>query len=99
MVDTMKIETVQLKTIVNQSKDIDATDLNGEKVMMNLDMGKYFALNGVGSRIWDIIYEPITVQRVIDTLLQEYEVEYEICKSNVLEFLERLNDDKLICIS
>jgi hypothetical protein len=94
MVDTMKIET-----IVNQSKDIDATDLNGEKVMMNLDMGKYFALNGVGSRIWDIIYEPITVQGVIDTLLQEYEVEYETCKNNVLEFLGRLNDDKLICIN
>ena len=95
----MKIGTIQLKTIVNQSKDIDATDLNGEKVMMNLDMDKYFALNGVGSRIWDIIYEPITAQRVIDTLLQEYEVEYEICKNNVLEFLGRLDDDKLICIS
>jgi hypothetical protein len=95
----MKIETIQLKTIVNQSKNIDATDLNGEKVMMNLDMGKYFALNEVGSRIWEIIHEPITAQGVIDILLQEYEVEYEICKKNVLEFIGRLNDDKLICIS
>lgn len=99
MVDSMKIETIQLKTIVNQSKDIDATDLNGEKVMMNLEMGKYFALNAVGSRIWDIIYEPITAQGVIEILLQEYEVEYEVCKNNVLEFLGRLNDDKLICIN
>lgn len=98
MVDTMKIGKIQLKTIVNQSKDIDATDLNGEKVMMNLEKGKYFALNGVGSRIWEIIYEPITVQGTIDTLVQEYEVEYEVCKNSVLEFLERLNDDELICI-
>ena len=95
----MKIQTIELKSIVNQNKDIDATDLNGEKVMMNLDIGKYFALNSVGSRIWEIIDEPITVQGVIDMLLQEYDVDYKMCEENVLMFLGRLKDDELICIN
>ena len=94
----MKIKTIELKTVVNQSKDIDATDLNGEKVMMNLDKGKYFAMNGVGSRIWDIIHEPIEVQEIINILQQEYEVEDEVCSNNVFEFLGRLKDDELISI-
>lgn len=95
----MKIKTIELKTIVNQNKSIDATDLNGEKVMMNLDKGKYFALNEVGSRIWEIVHEPITVEEVIDILLQEYDVDYKMCEENVLMFLGRLKDDELICIN
>lgn len=95
----MKIDTIQLKTIVNQNKDIDATDLNGEKVMMNLDKGKYFALNSVGSAIWDRICEPIEVEKVINILVQEYDVEYEICSNNVFEFLERLKNYELIIIN
>lgn len=43
---------MDVNTKVCQSREIDSTDLNGEKVMMNLDKGKYFALNLVGSRIW-----------------------------------------------
>lgn len=99
MVDTMKIKTMELKTIVSQNTDIDATDLNGEKVMMNLNKGKYFALNGVGSRIWDIIHEPIEVEKVINILLQEYEIEYESCSNSVFEFLGKLKDDELISIN
>ncbi|NYC31726.1 PqqD family peptide modification chaperone [Clostridium saccharobutylicum] len=56
---------VGYNTKVCQSKQIDTTDLNGDKVMMNLDKGKYFALNSVGSRIWEIIEQEIYVKDLI----------------------------------
>ena len=46
---------INLDTIINKNLEIDDTDLDGEKVMMNLERGEYFMMNEVGSRIWEII--------------------------------------------
>ena len=92
-------EIISLNTVVEQRQGIDPTDLNGEKVMMNLQKGQYFALNDVGSRIWDIIQKAITAKDIINTLLDEYEVDAATCEATVLSFLEKLNDAELISIN
>ena len=90
---------INLDTIINKNLEIDDTDLDGEKVMMNLDKGQYFMMNEVGSRIWEIISEPINVKDIIETLRSEYEVDEETCKCTVIDFLTGLNHAKLISIS
>ena len=90
---------IKLDTVINKNLEIDDTDLDGEKVMMNLDKGEYFMMNEVGSRIWEIINESINVRGIIETLRSEYEVDEETCKDTVIEFLGRLNDAELISIS
>lgn len=96
---TKKDFEINLDTIINKNLEIDDTDLDGEKVMMNLDKGEYFMMNEVGSRIWEIINESINVKGIIETLRSEYEVDEETCKDTVIEFLGRLNDAELISIS
>lgn len=90
---------INLDTVINKNLEIDDTDLDGEKVMMNLDKGEYFMMNEVGSRIWEIISEPINVKEIINTLRNEYEVDEEICKDTVIEFLGRLDNADLISIN
>ena len=90
---------ISLDTIINKNLEIDDTDLDGEKVMMNLDKGEYFMMNEVGSRIWEIINEPMNVKGIVDALRSEYEVDEETCKDTVIEFLGRLNNADLISIS
>ena len=90
---------INLETVINKNLEIDDTDLDGEKVMMNLDKGKYFMMNEVGSRIWEIISEPINVKEIISTLRNEYEVDEETCKDTVIEFLGRLDNADLISIN
>ena len=90
---------ISLDTIINKNLEIDDTDLDGEKVMMNLDKGEYFMMNEVGSRIWDIIEQPINVRQVIETLYNEYEVDEKTCMDTVIEFLGRLDNADLISIS
>ena len=90
---------IGLDTIINKNLEIDDTDLDGEKVMMNLDKGEYFMMNEVGSRIWEIINEPMNVKGIVDALRSEYEVDEETCKDTVIEFLGRLNHADLISIS
>ena len=87
---------INLDTIINKNLEIDDTDLDGEKVMMNLDKGQYFMMNEVGSRIWDIISEAKSVEEIVQVLLNEYDVEIEQCENTVVEFLSELAKSDLI---
>ena len=97
--DIKKDYGVNINSVITKNQEIDDTDLDGEKVMMNLDKGQYFMMNEVGSRIWEIISEPVNVKGIIDTLRSEYEVDEETCKDTVIEFLGRLDYADLISIS
>lgn len=87
---------VNLDSVVSKNEEIDDTDLDGEKVMMNLDKGQYFMMNEVGSRIWELIEENTSIVNIIETLTNEYEVDEETCENTVMEFLGRLKDAELI---
>ncbi|MEG1312097.1 MAG: lasso peptide biosynthesis PqqD family chaperone [Romboutsia sp.] len=90
---------INKESLVLKNLEIDDTDLDGEKVMMNLDKGQYFMMNEVGSRIWDIIEKPMKVNEVIKTLTSEYDVDSKTCEDTVVDFLGRLSNADLISIS
>lgn len=85
-----------LNSKIVQNKEIDASDIDGDKVMMNLEKGMYFSLNSVGSRIWDIIESPMTMDEIIETLLNEYDVDENECRETVVSFLKGLEENDLI---
>lgn len=90
---------INLETIISKNLEIDDTDLDGEKVMMNLDKGQYFMMNKIGSRIWGIIDGIISVSEIIDILINEYDVDKKTCEDTVIDFLGRLNNADLISIN
>ena len=94
----MNNKLLNLDSIVFQKEDVDVTELNGEKVMMDLDKGKYFMLNETGSVIWDSISEPKSISEIIGSVIKEYDIDKETCESKVLEYLEKLNHEELVFI-
>lgn len=75
-------------------KKLNITDLAGEKVMVDFELGKYFMIRGTGNDIWEMIQnsDRITPAQITDRLLQEYDVTEEECERSVMEFLERLQN-------
>ena len=71
-------------------KQIEVTDLAGDKVMIDFESGKYFLLKGVGNDIWDYLQKETTASEIVDKLLAEYDVEPEICETQVLDFLAKM---------
>lgn len=71
-------------------KQLNVTDLAGEKVMIDFETGKYFLIKGVGNDIWDMLQQETTPAKIIDSLLNEYDVSEEECESSVMEFLNKL---------
>ena len=94
----MSCHCMKLETVVKRNHEIDASDLDGEKVMMDLEKGHYFMLNGVGSDIWDLIENPISIKMIIEELMKQYEVGYEECEKEVKDFLHNLHHANLVMI-
>lgn len=57
--------------------------------MMDIEQGKYFSLNPVATRIWDLLEKPLTEDELCMILIDEYDVEPERC---LLEVSEHLKD-------
>ncbi|MCU0458724.1 MAG: PqqD family peptide modification chaperone [Bacteroidales bacterium] len=71
---------------IRNSKTISGR-LGDELVMMDIDQGKYFSLNPVATRIWDLLEKPLTIDELCLILMSEYNVEPERCRLDVNEYL------------
>jgi hypothetical protein len=73
--------------------------LDDEVVMMSAQKGEYYGLDSIGSRIWEIIQEPVEISQIVKILLNEYEISEEQCTTDVTAFLNELLNKELIAIS
>jgi hypothetical protein len=89
---------INLQTTIKRNPELVSSDIDGEKVMMSLENGEYFGLDPVGSRIWELIENPISVDRLISLLLEEFEVGEAQCNSDTIEFLNQLQEKNLLII-
>ncbi|WML51577.1 lasso peptide biosynthesis PqqD family chaperone [Neobacillus sp. PS3-12] len=87
---------ILLKTTVVQCEGNIASDMNGEKVLLNVRKGKYFNLGTTGGEIWGLIKSPIKVNKLVDVVVAEFEVEKNICELQVLSFLNQLYKEDLV---
>ena len=87
---------VSLNSVVTVSKDLVTADLGEEIAILCLENGVYYGLDAVGARIWDLIQEPKRVGEVRDSILAEYDVEPDRCKSELLDLLEELANQVLV---
>ena len=78
------------------TKDQISSDLAGESVILELKSGVYYGLNDVGTRIWNLIQEPRTLNEIRDALVKEYEVDPDHCERDIKALLQKLADSGLI---
>ena len=95
----MKKKKISTQSMVNRIEDIVASDIDGETVMMSVEKGKYYGLDFIGSRVWELIEKPIRVSELIDALLLKYDIDRETCERDVLAFLEELQKDGILMVA
>jgi hypothetical protein len=86
-------------TMVARAAGLLATDMDGQWVMMSVENGRYYNLNPVGSRIWDLIEKPLAVGDLVRALLAEYKVEEEQCRTSVSAFLAEMIQKGLVTVA
>ena len=64
--------------------------LKDELVMMDIDAGRYFGLNEVATRVWEILEQPGSLEEICKILISEYEVDEKQCRQDVEELMGEL---------
>jgi hypothetical protein len=64
--------------------------------VLNFDDGKYYSLNPIGARIWQLIEDWRKVSDLVAVIFEEYDVEATRCESDVIVLLTELRDLRLV---
>lgn len=73
-----------------------AGKLDDGLVMMDIEKGKYFSLNPVATRIWELLEQPKELNDLCNILMDEYDVESEQCESETRACLKKLAEIGLV---
>ena len=85
-------------TTVSRTQEILFDKIGDEIVMLNMEKGRYHALDEIATEIWELIAEPIQVADLISALLTEFDVSLEDCQRDVLAYLEQLQERDLLVL-
>ena len=86
----MTNHTLSTRSVVVVSPDQVSSDLAGETVLLSMIDAHYYGFAGVGSRIWELVTEPIAVSAVCAVITEEFDVAREHCEADVLRFVREL---------
>jgi len=83
---------------ISISKEVLAQERDGETVLLDLASESYFGLDEVSTRVWQLLQAGQDGVGLVDTLLEEYEVEREVLEKDVEDLLGRLSEAGLITL-
>ena len=90
------IEVVLTPVIYRAITEQLSGDLGGEAVILSLKTGKYYGLNALGVRIWELLQTPHSTEAIEAAILSEFDVEADECSMEVRSFIDLLKSEGLI---
>lgn len=65
-------------------------------VLMDVRQGKYYTLNSVSARIWELLAQQTTLDHIAARLGEEFEVPVATLRADLVVVLRQLNDAGLL---
>jgi hypothetical protein len=72
--------------------------LDQESVLLNLETERYFGLDAVGTRMWQVLTAAPSVEAAVAQLLEEYDAPPERLRADLANLLEHLLENGLIAM-
>lgn len=89
-------------TLAQQAKprdDVLFQAVGDEAVLLSLGTERYFGLDSVGVRIWELLLMDPRLQRTFDVLCAEYDVEPGQLEADLLDLVGELAEAQLVQVS
>ena len=81
---------------IARAEGLVASEVNGEVVILSIELGHFFHLNPTGSRIWNLLDGPMTVDAISAAMGERFAVGADQCRSEVAEFVAAMLDKGLL---
>lgn len=79
------------ETILKQKNDKDP-------ILLNMENSKYYALDELGNRIYELCDSKNTLRDILQTIVQEYDAPAEIIEKDVQDFLQNLVKENILYV-
>lgn len=98
--ELLALESTALDDLMlSREADKISTELEGETVILDLASGVYSGLDAVGTSVWNILEQPTTFSDLCRKIMEEYEVDADACRADLLAFVKELVANKLITVA
>ena len=91
--------TVSFTDRIRVPRDVLISRLQEESVLLNLDNERYYGLDDVGTRMLSVLTSSDSVQSAWLQLVDEYDVDREVLREDLVTLVERLLEQGLIEVS
>lgn len=81
---------LELSSVIVRSSEPLSADISDEIILMSVQIGKYFALDAIGSDIWRRAATPIRVADLCAGLVADYDGDPAIIERDALKLLSRM---------
>jgi methyltransferase-like protein len=90
-----------LKSVFSHSPDIVTKKTGNEYVLVPVanniaDMNSVYTLNETGAFIWELIDGTRNVEEIINSLVEEYNIDRQTATADIFEFAENLKEYLII---
>jgi len=79
--------------------DVLISNLQEESVILNLESERYFGLDSIGTRILTLLTTSDSIEAAYKTLLQEYDVDGQVLREDLITLVEDLAAKGLIRVN
>ena len=90
------MKVMSSRTRLQRRQNILKQEAAGTVVLLNMDDGRYFALDGVGGRVWDLCDGSRTLSEIAAILAEEYEAPAETIERDLAELMNDLTNEELV---
>jgi hypothetical protein len=90
---------IKSTSIISRNPQILSSKMDEEIIMMSVQNSEYYGVNPVGAYIWQMLEQPCSIENIIEMLVNEYDVNKEQCMNDIIPFLIKLEEKKIISIS
>ncbi len=89
---------MNIKSKITLSKNVFAQEIDEETIILDSETQEYFSINEIGKVIWSLIEEKKNLEEIKAEMLDMYEVPEEQIEKDLLNFIQALEQKRLIKI-
>ena len=72
------------------------TKIDNQVMLMNIENGSYYEIEGIGGAIWQMLETPRSEAEIVEAILATYRVEQEECVNDIRAFLAKLTASQIV---
>ena len=92
------MDAVTVNSVVEANSEPLAAPLAGGLVILQVEADRYYNLNELGTEIWQLIQQPVTVAEIVERITATHDVDAARCEADIVALLQDMARARLISV-